>query len=255
MTNNVVRAAAEGMPDVNRRRLLLGLASASAVAATVSIPQADATPMENPDLIRLGNELPAVEARYLNAVAAVRAIAAEWSPVWPVVPAELVGFSTRNNVENNIFGLPVRGADGKFRTFKGAPELNEWKNMMERDLGRKQIKCEKRRAHIRASIANHERQIAVAEKYEAECDRIVQASGIRAATRREVNAVKALANHVDAIMTLPETSMTGVMVKAQALALWGKMPSHDQNIALFQALNWGPMFGASVVRLSEGGAA
>jgi hypothetical protein len=45
MPNNSVRAAAEGMPDVNRRRLLLGLASASAVAATAPIPQADATPL------------------------------------------------------------------------------------------------------------------------------------------------------------------------------------------------------------------
>jgi hypothetical protein len=81
----------------------------------------------------------------------------------------------------------------------------------------------------------------------------VQASGIRAATQREIRATRALADHVDAIMALLEKSMTGVMIKAQALALWCKLPLHNRNIALLQALNWGPLFGASVVRLSEGG--
>ncbi|WP_353641629.1 hypothetical protein [Mesorhizobium sp. WSM2239] len=47
MPNNAVRAAAEGMPEINRRRLLLGLASAlplywEAVANLVRTPAPDA---------------------------------------------------------------------------------------------------------------------------------------------------------------------------------------------------------------------
>ncbi|TIL84652.1 MAG: hypothetical protein E5Y73_32330 [Mesorhizobium sp.] len=47
MPNTTVRAAAEGMPDINRRRLLLGLAAAStaaAAAATFTIIDATAAP-------------------------------------------------------------------------------------------------------------------------------------------------------------------------------------------------------------------
>ncbi|RWK66096.1 MAG: hypothetical protein EOR49_03280 [Mesorhizobium sp.] len=49
MPNITVRAAAEGMPDVNRRRLLLGLAAtaaaASALAAASTIIDATAAPI------------------------------------------------------------------------------------------------------------------------------------------------------------------------------------------------------------------
>jgi hypothetical protein len=91
MPNTSVRAAAEGMPDVNRRRLLLGLASASAVAATVSIPQAaDAAPIENPVLIRMADELPAIEAECHAADAAIDSVLAQWRPLWPLAPEEIV---------------------------------------------------------------------------------------------------------------------------------------------------------------------
>ncbi|PAQ01549.1 hypothetical protein LRP31_18850 [Mesorhizobium mediterraneum] len=43
MPNTTVRAAAEGMPDINRRRLLLGLAAASTAAAAAAFTIIDAT--------------------------------------------------------------------------------------------------------------------------------------------------------------------------------------------------------------------
>ncbi|MCF6111303.1 hypothetical protein [Mesorhizobium muleiense] len=78
MPNTHVRAAAEGMPDVNRRRLLLGLAAASTAAAaaaaftiidaTAAPSVADAIPVmrENTSLDAMLLELPPEEAHRLR---------------------------------------------------------------------------------------------------------------------------------------------------------------------------------------------
>ncbi|HEV2898828.1 MAG TPA: hypothetical protein VGX71_13530 [Pseudaminobacter sp.] len=255
MTNNVVRTAAEGMPDVNRRRLLLGLASASAVAATVSIPQADATPLENPELIRLGNELPAFEREHQDAAAALKAIKAEWRPLWPLAPEEIV-CRTRyygDEIERGLSGgsLTRRGEERPLRV-RSEQELVWWQGQCEGDLASKRVKCEKRRARLRQSVKELKQQIRIAKKYEAECARITTASGIRAGEKRETTAAIALTKHVDAIMAQPETSMAGLMVKAQAMSAW---KSADISIiGMLEAKAWGPSFAASLIRLSEGGA-
>ncbi|WP_143748325.1 hypothetical protein [Mesorhizobium carmichaelinearum] len=59
MPNTTVRAAAEGMPDVNRRRLLLGLAAASTAAVALAVaPHAHAT-SDQPS-----SKLPGLEAAF-----------------------------------------------------------------------------------------------------------------------------------------------------------------------------------------------
>ncbi|RUV54305.1 hypothetical protein EOA85_25365 [Mesorhizobium sp. M5C.F.Ca.IN.020.29.1.1] len=78
MPNNHVRAAAEGMPDINRRRLLLGLAAGSTAAvaaaaftiidATAAPSVADAIPAtrEKTSLDAMLLELPPEEAQRLR---------------------------------------------------------------------------------------------------------------------------------------------------------------------------------------------
>ncbi|RWJ37455.1 hypothetical protein [Mesorhizobium sp.] len=74
MPNNHVRAAAEGMPDVNRRRLLLGLAATLTAAASTIIDAtaapsvADAIPVtrEKTSLDAMLLELPPEEAHRLR---------------------------------------------------------------------------------------------------------------------------------------------------------------------------------------------
>ncbi|RWO54166.1 hypothetical protein [Mesorhizobium sp.] len=66
MSNTTVRAAAEGMPEINRRRMLLGLAVASTAAATITVASAaGCAPVEHPDaeLFRLEQEMEAAHAR------------------------------------------------------------------------------------------------------------------------------------------------------------------------------------------------
>lgn len=64
MSNPTVRAAAEGLPNVNRRRLMLGMAAAStaATALAVTLP---ALAAEHPDaeLFRLDAEMDALQVR------------------------------------------------------------------------------------------------------------------------------------------------------------------------------------------------
>lgn len=78
MPNTTVRAAAEGMPDVNRRRLLLGLAAGSTAAvaaaaftiidATAAPSVADAIPVtrEKTSLDAMLLDLPPEEAQRLR---------------------------------------------------------------------------------------------------------------------------------------------------------------------------------------------
>ncbi|WP_192362817.1 hypothetical protein [Mesorhizobium mediterraneum] len=66
MPNTTVRAAAEGMPAINRRRMLLGLAAASTAAAAITVASAaGCAPAEHPDaeLFRLEQEMEAAHAR------------------------------------------------------------------------------------------------------------------------------------------------------------------------------------------------
>ncbi|WP_394888874.1 hypothetical protein ACG873_27405 [Mesorhizobium sp. AaZ16] len=125
----------------------------------------------------------------------------------------------------------------------------------ERQIAGKRIKSEARRADIRNKLKDTKRQLAFAKKYEAECARILKASGIRAAQTREAETAKALTAHVDAIMALSETSMAGIMIKAQAMSAWGKCRMTSGLCGLLEARKWGPKFAASIIRLSEGDAA
>src|SRR5688572_12605985 len=97
MPNNTVQAAGEVMPAMNRRSLLRGLAAASIAAGGSSVASASTfvpVPAENDELLRLGNELPAVTAEFYAARERRRAILAEWSQRWPVAPDEILTVRT-----------------------------------------------------------------------------------------------------------------------------------------------------------------
>lgn len=109
MPNTTVLAAAEGLPEINRRRLLLGLAAASTTAAAITMaPSAhSATPDENPELVRLGNAFAAIADEYRTASDARNAIIDKWSKVWPLAPDEIIldrQYDAHNAIERDITG-------------------------------------------------------------------------------------------------------------------------------------------------------
>ncbi|RWK81604.1 MAG: hypothetical protein EOR45_31935 [Mesorhizobium sp.] len=90
MPNTTVRAAAEGMPDVNRRRLLLGLAAASTAAAALAVapPAHSAVLGEHPDaeLFRLEQEMDKASAAMNRALKACQRIDRKCDKLFPPNP-------------------------------------------------------------------------------------------------------------------------------------------------------------------------
>jgi hypothetical protein len=94
-------------------------------------------------------------------------------------------------------------------------------------------------------------QYTAAAKYEAEKAHILKASGYTAANQRQRAASKALIAIIDQIMKQPETTMAGVVIKAEALAAWGLVADWEQYLTM-QSAHWGPALAASVLRLAGG---
>jgi len=98
-------------------------------------------------------------------------------------------------------------------------------------------------AHL-DELAEHHR---IATAYEAEKARTLKVSGYKAADERMHAARKALGGLVDAVMSQPETTMAGVMVKAQAMAAWGKLPPFW---TMLEGHKWGVALAASIMRVA-----
>jgi hypothetical protein len=63
MPNTAVRAAAEGMPSINRRRAILSAGAAAAALAVTSLPAEPAT--ADAELLRLGQELDRLRPEFI----------------------------------------------------------------------------------------------------------------------------------------------------------------------------------------------
>lgn len=101
-------AAAHMEPVVSRRKLLLGLASASA-AAIAAPGSAEPAILENPELIRLGDVLHSVASDYKAASEAREIIVREWGARWPLAPEALLYRRSwdRHAHESTIDGNPI----------------------------------------------------------------------------------------------------------------------------------------------------
>ncbi|PSJ57402.1 hypothetical protein [Pseudaminobacter soli (ex Li et al. 2025)] len=261
MPNTAVLAAAEGMPQINRRRLLLGLAAASTAAATGTVAlAAEAAPAENPELIRLGEELPGIVEEYQTATTVRRAIIKKWLPKWPVAPDELLGswsgFGSRN-IERDLLG---RGIDrensyGEKRcreiyTTKDLQRSLEWA-----DQGVRRARTDRTRANAIEKRNKDAALLVVAKRYEATCQAIRDASGYEAANARREAVTKRLLTHVEKVLLEQAVTMAGVIIQAQALvAAGGIKPLYRWSAEATSEVNWSERLAASILRQAEGGA-
>jgi hypothetical protein len=76
MPNTPVRAAAEGMPSINRRRAMLGAGAAIAALAATTLPAEPAT--ADAELIRLGQELDRLRPEFIP----LKAVSSRLQQVW-----------------------------------------------------------------------------------------------------------------------------------------------------------------------------
>jgi hypothetical protein len=253
---NTVQAAAEGMPNLDRRRLLIGLAAASTAAAAMTVaPSAhSATHSENPELIRLGGGLAAIAEEYRISAAERKAIVKEWKKVWPVAPDEIICGRWSREIERDITGAGIAREGKKDCLSIWSCDELEWylsraKSILKgKAIDKRSLGGLPNRAAWEDELDRLVAQYTAASKYEAEKARVLKASGYKAADERKHAAAAALIGIINNIMAQSETTMAGVIIKAQALAAWGLVS--DWQRYTIAAADWGPALAASVLRLA-----
>jgi hypothetical protein len=227
MLNNAIPAAAPGlpkamMPDLARRRILLGLAVASTAAAGAAMAPALAeVPEETRELVRLGEGLDSLYREYAEARAVVDRIV-RLDP-WPEPPAEIIapeGYCEHyferdvtegaRHIHRGDVGrravLPSGCFHGNVETARDV--LRENRRYMQRSKTHGP-------AYWRTKLEAAEKAIPLAEAYEAACIKAREASGYEPARVRLRRAIGALCDHVGAMLDCEERGMGGIVLKAR----------------------------------------
>lgn len=266
MPNAIVRAAAAGLSSAifNRRRMLLGLAAASTAAATASAAAGPATSaVENPELLRLAKELPALADQYHAAWKHQRDTEAKWTPLWPLASNDITERGT-----GSIYGNPIeRTLQGgaRYRTGEEHPRRLipsysfRWgvrraeRALQSRKLLRLGTLDGRTREQWEAELARNKHCLALAEAYEAETKRIREASGYEASWKAHHAATDALADLVARIMAEPDHTMEGLIIKAEALEAWNNV-EWWQRAMKPAAADWHGKIAASILRHAKAAA-
>lgn len=251
---------------VDRRRFLLGLAAASTAAATAG--PSSAAPAENPKLIALANELPAVAAAYHAAYRAYREMVWQHKTATPLAPDEIteIGLGCprevrqRGEVEmySTLGYLYRKGEEHPRRIVR-----TSWDFRREIDM----LRRTKRRAKKNGAVAEYldaeekiaelKKQLLRVEAYEAawaEARDAAHEDHERLYPARE-QGLQALADHVSAIMAEPDWTMEGLIIKAETLMEWDRLDKQEKLYAHILGADWHSTIAASILRHGQGGAA
>lgn len=269
-TNDATRARAEALPEINRRRLILGLAAASTAAAAVTI-DASAAPAENPKLIALAAELPAIAAAYCEVYDEYRATYDEWDAQTPWAPDEMTirGVGWPNDVPNQPGTAETRVLGGfLWRVGDDCPRrivASSWDFYLKLlDARRKKRRAKKAGAlaDFMAAEADEKRLKKLhkaAQSYEQKFREIkAQASAWHSvAGKVRSEQQEALELHIAAIMAEEDFTVEGLLIKAQALAEWDRIGGQDKfafaKVAFLHGKDWHGQIAASILRHAKGG--
>lgn len=259
MLNATVRAAATGLPTAifNRRRMLLGLAAASTAAAgPIAVAAGTQAPAESAEMLDLGARTAFVLANYRQVVESRQAIAKEWGPKWPS-PSEDIRLNTSLSravldLEGNYSptGESVWSRKALLESIAfSRNRLNEKKRK-----GTRPETIARYRAAWQVHVGEREALLASLDAYEAECEAIRNASGIRSAQKSEQVARDTLLAHVRAVMALEPATMAGVLIQAEALEAVADVPAAQRitwqgNSVRFQE-GYGERIAASILRIA-----
>jgi hypothetical protein len=266
------------LPSLDRRRLLIGLAAASTAATVSAVPALAAIPSgssgqlghligtskpplaENPELIRLGELLPAAEAEFTDAERGYREVVGKWEKRWPLAPDVIVKpYHDDYSLERGLTGAAINPDGSQHIHERGKPHArslfgpDDFAFRIDRIDGDMRRKRSKHPLTVDGLLQMEAERavlvdgLAAAREYEAAKEQVLSASGYAAAAARRTAAHKAVGEVVGAIMAQPETTMAGIIIKAQALSLWGRNP---QRIFHIPAWEWPHQFAASVLRIA-----
>lgn len=234
---------------LSRRHVLLGLA-ASATAATAA--GATAAQQENPELVSLADALPATLNDYVTARDNVARIVAEWSPQWPVPAPEIerYGAGSKRHAGIDDRGIETPGRRGILAVIDlGTPESFQSQADYYNGLAARKAKTKSQRGMKQhQQWAERERAaIAPARAYWSEVARIKTGSGIDEATAQRTVTLDALHSHVDAIMRADDWTITGAIIKAQALGAWSEAARFARAFNV-DGPAWADLLAASILR-------
>lgn len=242
---------------LSRRRVLMGLGAACAAATATH--EAGATAIaENPRLVALGDAVPTALKAYQDARARVAQIVAEWSPRWPTPDEKIVSFGSGCKTYR---GLDGRGIEVQLRAWPfartaqlGTPEYFEAQlaNDLKKIARIAETKSQRGMKYAQLWAQRSRDAIEPARQYWSEAERITASSGIDPAQQAQRDAERALHALVSEVMAEPERTITGVVIKAQALTAWSAVDRVGQ-LTNIEAPEWAASLAASIMR--QGGTA
>lgn len=239
------------MMNTNRRKMLLGLAAASTAAATGA--SGDSTPQEADELLTLADSLGDTLAAYRSADERVRQIAREWGTQWPAPDMRIVRYGADCKTHRDILGRGIETEWGKSRLMRvqqlGTPEHFEESARLAWDVyeHRMQTKSQRGAKGAKAWAEQNEALIGPAREYWSQVDRITEASGIEAAQAARSDALEALRELVGQIVLYREKTVTGLIIKAQAMQAWETVEPFYRSVNL-DGQAWAEAMTATVLR-------
>lgn len=265
--SNAIQTTGEALPAINRRRMLLGLAAASTAAAVVTV-DAVAAPAENPDLIRLAAELPALVKIFHDAQRAYD----EWEDgiyaLTPWAPDELTvpGTAWPYDDPKQPGETEIKALGGylwrRGEQFPRRIVVRSWR--VSGELMRAKAALRKARKNESVSdcmVAEDEvgrltKLLKVAAEYEKSFQEIKERASREHKGRSTWELQGELEEYIAAIMATPDWTMEGLIIKAQALAEWDRVGGKKMHKVPFRhGADWHGQIAASILRHAKGGAA
>jgi len=249
-------------PTLNRRRLLLGIATASAASAAITVASAATLAVaENSRLIRLAGDLPTLEVEYVDALKQKQAAYRNGMKNWPKPPPILLqGKFGSRSLERDVAGAAIKRGDDLWNLWElddvrsratalQQAILRQRKNGGARPFTVRHFVSKRPLDAWRPTFDEWKDRLEAAEHYYAATAKLREASGYEPARLAEEAAREALTTHVTAIMAEPPTTMIGVVIHAQALTAFGKV---DQFFRVCNSGSWGwsAEFADHVLRLA-----
>ena len=204
-------------------------ALAAPVAALASVPD------ENPKLLELGAEFPAVEKAYQDALANWQAAWTEWSPQWPLAPEPCCnkwGWGHSREMERDLTGQGlIREGEKDPWYIKTADEMERdlemEREMLAKDHKRKRSYGKAWRQYRHDNIAEAELGLALLPAYLAERDRIKRESNFETINKARHRTSEDLFAFARRVLGEPSYTLAGVKIKAEACSALGRMHSYD----------------------------
>jgi hypothetical protein len=203
----------------SRRSFLIGGVSVAAAAIPVAVPAVAA--LENPQLVSIGKALPSAMNEYRAALASYRAAVEAFNRIKPEIPQALIcGWPD----ETGLRYYAARALDlDENEIF--APGSSECLQVLSAKQMREDLAEYSPRSKLGKKLRHH---LEIAERYEADYQQALEASGAEPARDARKVAARAVELMADTAGKTEAKTMHGIVVKAQAFKALGEVEGYTQ---------------------------